>query len=205
MKAPIPINLAVEDSLSEAIIRVLLLRSNRSFAVGTCYGRGGYGYLKKTIGGFNNAAKGTPFIVLTDLDTTPCPPALIQNWISKPLHHNLLFRIAVREVESWVLAHASAFAAFLSIDPIAIPSNTDGITDPKKFLIKLASKSPKSGIRKDIIPPPGSLREQGPDYNGRLIEFIQSYWSPAQARKRSDSLARTIDALNIFTPMWRRR
>lgn len=201
MKAPIPINLAAEDSLSEAIIRVLLLRSNRGFAVGTCYGGGGYGYLRKTIGRFNNAAKRNPFLVLTDLDTTPCPPALIQDWISRPLHHNLLFRIAVREVESWVLAHASAFAAFLAIDPIAIPSNTDSIADPKKFLIKLAAKSPKSDIRRDIVPPPGSLREQGPDYNGRLIEFIQSDWSPAKARKRSDSLARTIDALNIFTPM----
>lgn len=204
MKTPIPINLAVEDSLSEAVIRSLLLRSNRRFAVGACYGGGGYGYLRKNIGRFNDAAKRNPFMVLTDLDTTSCPPALIRDWISTPIHHNLLFRIAVREVESWVLAHASAFASFLSIDPIVIPTNTDGIADPKEFLIKLAAKSPKSDIRRDIVPPLGSLREQGPDYNGRLIEFVQGYWNPAKARKRSESLARTIDALNIFTPIWSR-
>lgn len=196
----IPVTLAVEDALSEAVLRALLRQSRNLYAVGPCYRRNGFGYLKKKIDGFNNAAKGTPFFVLTDLDKTECPPTLISEWLSQPRHPNFMLRVAVREVESWVLADASAFAAFLGIDPTTIPSNADGIADPKRFLIKLAAKSPKSDIRRDIVPPAGSSRTQGPDYNGRLIGFVQTHWSPARARKRSSSLARTIGALNTFKP-----
>ena len=42
----IPINLAVEDSLSEAVIRVCCDVQKR-FCGWACYSRGGYGYLKK--------------------------------------------------------------------------------------------------------------------------------------------------------------
>ena len=69
----IPINLAVEDPLSEAVLRTILHQSNRRYIVGNCYSKNGFGYLKKNIKGFNNAAKGTPYIVLTDLDRAECP------------------------------------------------------------------------------------------------------------------------------------
>jgi len=45
----IPINLAVEDPLSEAVLRAILRQSNRPYELGTCYCQGGYGYLKKTM------------------------------------------------------------------------------------------------------------------------------------------------------------
>ena len=78
---PIPVNLAVEDELSEAVIRRLLRHSKRQYAIGTVYGRNGFGYLRKTIAGWNKAARGIPFLVLTDLDTYPCPTALIEDWM----------------------------------------------------------------------------------------------------------------------------
>ena len=97
---PIPVNLAVEDDLSEAVLRRLLAHTGRGFAIGTVYGHSGYGYLRSTIHGWNRAARGIPILVLTDLDRYHCPPALIRDWI--PLHQdpNLLLRIAVREIES---------------------------------------------------------------------------------------------------------
>ena len=63
----IPVNLAIEDELSEEALRRMLGDVGR-FAIGSAYRRGGYGYLRKTIGGWNQASKGTPFLVLTDLD-----------------------------------------------------------------------------------------------------------------------------------------
>jgi hypothetical protein len=63
----IPINLAVEDPLSEAVLRTILHQSNRRYIVGNCYSKHGFGYLKKNIKGFNNAAQGTPYIVLTHI------------------------------------------------------------------------------------------------------------------------------------------
>ncbi|HEX9971235.1 MAG TPA: hypothetical protein VGD14_04115 [bacterium] len=103
MSDDVIINLAFEDPLHEAVLRKIFSQFN--FAVGKCFSHGGYGYLKTKIQGFNNAARVTPFLVLTDLDQVECAPILIKEWLPVPKHPNLLFRVAVREVESWVLAH----------------------------------------------------------------------------------------------------
>jgi hypothetical protein len=63
--SPIPINIAVEDLLSEVVAKRLLMDSGQTFAVGVVYNRGGYGYLKRTAKGWNQAAKGKPFFLLT--------------------------------------------------------------------------------------------------------------------------------------------
>lgn len=97
---PIPINLAVEDPLSDAVARKILSSSNRIYEVGITYSRGGFVYLKSKLEGFNNAAKWTPFFILTDLDIEECAPRLRAKWLPKGNHPNLVFRIAVREVES---------------------------------------------------------------------------------------------------------
>lgn len=60
----IPVHLAVEDELSEAVLRRLLEHANRGYAVGVTFGRSGYGYLRNSIGGWNRAARGVPFVVL---------------------------------------------------------------------------------------------------------------------------------------------
>jgi hypothetical protein len=62
----IHINLAVEDALSEAVLREMLKQSQRSFLVGTSLGNQGNSYLKRIIPGLNNAAKGMPYLVLTE-------------------------------------------------------------------------------------------------------------------------------------------
>jgi hypothetical protein len=78
----IPINLAVEDELSEVIVLKLLEIANRPYHVGATYRRGGFGYLRRTINGWNSAAKGKPFVVLTDLDKEQCPADLIGQWLT---------------------------------------------------------------------------------------------------------------------------
>jgi hypothetical protein len=96
----IPVNLAVEDELSDEVLRRLLQYTGRAYHIGATYGRSGFGYLRSTIRGWNRAARGVPFIVLTDLDTHTCPPILIRDWLAEPLNPNLLLRVAVREVEA---------------------------------------------------------------------------------------------------------
>ena len=74
MTTPIPINIAVEDELLETMAARVLSEIDRNYATGTVYNRGGFGYLKKNIRAFNSAARaGTPFLVMTDLDTQLCP------------------------------------------------------------------------------------------------------------------------------------
>jgi len=114
--SPIPVHLAVEDDLSEAVIRRLLLDTGREYAIGTVFGRGGFGYLRSRAKNWNAAAAaGTPVLLLTDLDQHPCPPVLIDDWLDIEPHSNLIFRVAVREVESWLLADREGLADFLGI------------------------------------------------------------------------------------------
>src|SRR6266481_7605214 len=119
--APIPMNLAVEDALCEAAIVKLI--AGRSYYFNTIYNTGGYGYLKKNMPAFNFASKHTPFLVLTDLDNTyPCPSELIGTWLNRrDKHHNLLLRVAVREVEAWFLADKEALGSYLSSEIINVP------------------------------------------------------------------------------------
>lgn len=199
----IPINLFVEDALSEGVVRAILTQVNRGFSVGTSYVTGGFGYLKTRIKAFNHAARGMPWFVLTDLDRHHCPAALIADWLAVPKHPNLLLRVAVREVESWVMADRRAFAAFADCTADDIPSNTDQIPDAKKTLIALVAKHADHELRSAIVPGPGSTRTQGPDYNAPLVDFVQSRWRAARAARQSPSLRRTLTVLGEFQPVWK--
>lgn len=202
MLAPIPINLAVEDALSEAVLQKILHQSGLPYAVGICYKKSGFGYLKKTIRGFNKVAKGTPFLVLTDLDKAECPPVLIQEWLPVHKHPNLLFRVAVRAVEAWILADRTGLAKFLGISEKLLPDDVDGLEDPKQCLINLAKKSRRRELRQDIVPLPGSTARQGPNYNGRLISFVKEFWEPHTGKRNSGSLQRTVTTVEKFRPQW---
>ncbi len=197
----IPVNLATEDELSEVTLSKVLAKIGR-YAVGTAYRRGGFGYLRRTIHGWNRAARGIPFIVLTDLDTCECPPRLINDWLTVPKHPNLLFRIAVREVESWIMADPANLSEFLSIKKVLIPGSTDVIADPKTTIVDLARKSRSRDIRDRIVPKRGSTAKQGPDYNGCLGSFVRQHWDINTAKGNSPSLARTVHCLTLFNPVW---
>ncbi|MGL5066189.1 MAG: hypothetical protein ACRC62_39975, partial [Microcoleus sp.] len=117
-------------------------------------------------------------------------------------HPNLLFRIAVKEVEAWLLAHREAFAEFLGISVDLIPADVDKIPDPKQLLINLAKKSKKRTLREAIVPDRNSTSQIGKDYNGQLIQFVNSSWQVASAQTNSPSLERAMNAIVNFQPTW---
>lgn len=198
----IPINLVFEDVLSEAVLKEMLKQSQRPFLVGNCLNQRGYGKIKKVISGLNHAAKGMPYLVLTDLDNAECPLVIISEWLTQPKHPNLLFRIAVKEVEAWLLAHREGFAEFLGISVDLIPGDADKIPDPKQVLINLAKKSKKRELREGIVPDRNSTAKIGKDYNGQLIQFVNQSWQVAPAQTNSRSLERAMNALINFQPSW---
>lgn len=201
MTAPIPLNLAVEDPVTESLFEKIFGRIATAYAIRTIYNVGGYGYLKTRINGFNHAARGIPFLVGTDLDQYECPAALISDWINVPKHHNLLLRVAVREAEAWVLADKENLAEFLGVRPNLIPQNVETLHDPKQELIRIARNARRRDLREDICPPPNSTRRVGPNYNAQLVAFVLQHWNPEIARTRSTSLDRTINRLNTFRPI----
>jgi len=191
------INLVVEDVLSAAVLRKIL--SDCNLSAGTCYGLKGNSYIKKKIHAFYNASKHVPYIVLTDLDNTPCPPTLINEWFKNiSIPKSFIFRVAVKEVESWILADRCNFAKYIGISDTAIPHSVENIPNPKEFLINLARKSPKRDIREDIVPLTGSSAKRGRNYNGSLIKFVNSSWNYQAATKYSKSLNGAINAIKRF-------
>jgi hypothetical protein len=198
MKPPIPIYLAVEDELSEWVARRALALRSRRFAVGPVFGRAGLGYLKKQVGAFNNAAKGCPFLLLTDLDRYTCPPELIGEWLRAPRHRHFLLRVAVREVESWLLGDASRLGKFLRLrSPLSVP-DPESLADPKQTLLGAAMKCPSRLMREALVwrdEQSGRLF-QGPDYNGTLARFVNGQWDVATASRRCRSLEGFLAALS---------
>ncbi|MCU0645677.1 MAG: hypothetical protein MUC94_15645 [bacterium] len=193
------INLAFEDAVHEAVLKKIFSQFN--FSVGKCFSQGGAGYLKTKIQGFNHAARVMPFLVLADLDKIECAPILIKEWLPFPRHPNLLFRVAVREVESWILAHRNAFSKYLGINKNKIPVRVDDIIDPKQFLINLARRSRYKELREAIVPRSGSSAQQGPDYNGALITYVNDHWDVETAALNSPSLQKMINALVSYNPI----
>jgi hypothetical protein len=198
------IYLVFEDALHEAVIERILAASRQTYCVGIRYNGGGFGWIQKRINGFNMAAKGMPYLVLTDLDRHECAPALINAWLTGPRNPNLIFRVAVRQVEAWLLACRSDFARFAGVEEHLIPADTDRIENSKKFLIDLVRHSGNAKLRSDIVPARGSTAKVGPNYNGRLISFVEKYWDPAMAKDCSLSLRRAVEALDVFEPIFER-
>lgn len=136
--------------------------------------------------------------MLTDLDNDECAPAKIRDWIKVPLNPNFLFRIAVRESESWVLADWISFSQFLNIAINRIPFNTDAIDDPKRFLINLVRSSRKNNLKDDIVPAKNSTASIGRNYNEPLVRFVMDKWDVNKAVKHSESLKRMFERLQTF-------
>ena len=197
MKDAIPIYLAVEDELSEWVVRRALSTRLADYAVGAVYSQGGFGYLKKQAAAFNNAAKRCPFLLLTDLDQCPCPPQLIEEWLARPKHPHFLLRVAVREVESWLLGDPAGLSAFLGLrKPFDCP-DPERLAEPKQELLKFALSSPRRVMREALVwqdTASGRLC-QGPDYNATLAKFVSSQWDIDAARKACRSLGRLFLAL----------
>jgi hypothetical protein len=198
----IPVNLAVEDELSETVLRRLLDHADRGYAVGAAYGRRGFGYLRGTIASWNRAARYRPIVLLTDLDSRPCPGELIESWLREPQHPNLIFRVAVREVEAWLLADRSNFARYLRVSEKWLPENPDTLPDPKAALVDSARRSRSKELRERVVPKPGSTAKQGRDYNSCLSDFVRGDWKIREAATTSASLRRTVEKLNSFNPVW---
>lgn len=188
---------AVEDDLSGAVVERLLSYSGSNF-VTRVHNVHGYGNLKKGMTKFREASRFIPHIVLTDLDRSPCPPSLIDDWKATELPTNLLFRIAVREVEAWLLADRTGISEFLHIDVTKVPYYPEMEDDPKRSLINLARKCRKRRFSEEIVPSPQSSASIGPLYNYHFINFVNTRWDIREACQNAPSLDRALSRISSF-------
>ena len=192
--------LAVEDSLSDAVSTKILRHFGIRIHVRIPNTYRGNTYLRRRAPELNRSAKGPSYVFMfTDLDSPrSCAPELIQSWVNAPLNPGFFLRVAVMEIESWIMADRDAMAAFLSIPVDRIPGTPDDIPNPKEFLVSLARGSRKKSLREQLVPPKRAVTARvGPEYNSSLGQFVRDDWSLERAAEVSPSLKRTLNRITL--------
>jgi hypothetical protein len=187
---------AVEGLVDEVVLRRLIRLVGAE--PGAIYGRHGKQFLQKNLAAYNCAAESLPWVVLVDLDMdAECAVPFRAAWMPRPAPY-LCFRVAVREIEAWLLADRERLAAFLGVPQRMIPPDPEAVPDPKHLMVSLAQRSRERRLRHEMVPRWGSGRVVGPAYNARLIRFVtdnRKGWRPEVAAQESPSLRRALACL----------
>ena len=187
---------AVEDVLAEAVVRRTVSAIRPDLVLYAVMRRNGQGYLRTRIRELNQAARKVPVLVVVDLDRRdPCPADLIHDLLPIPHASGLLVRVAVMEIESWIMADRQPFAAFIGVAEDLIPADTDAVDHPKELIVSLGRRSKQRRIREDLVPEPGDTRVVGPAYNARLAAFVENTWRAERAVSASRSLRKAVERL----------
>jgi nucleotidyltransferase/DNA polymerase involved in DNA repair len=190
--------LATEDALSEAVGERLITEAGNALYVTLRLRRGGKGYLRSKLRNFCEVARHSPLLLLTDLDSARCLPALIEDWSRNNIvPDSFMFRVAVPQIESWLLADGESIANLLKVSVQRLPQDRDLLPDAKKFLLQLAKAAPRK-IREELVAEQNVTAGQGLGYNKLLCDLVRSHWEPNRASSQSDSLRRTRRRLAEF-------
>ncbi len=191
------LNYLVEGDIDEAVARKLILYTGHE--VGASYGKRGFSYIQNKIGSFNKSAIDICYFALVDfMDTNlPCPGAVLSTWLPHR-SQKMLFRVAVREVESWLLADRDNLASFLNVSQTRMPADPENSDDPKRTLVNIARHSSTKSIRDSLVPDQGSTAQVGKLYNSEMSRFVNDHWRPEIARNNANSLEKCLHRLEEF-------
>lgn len=193
----------VEGRTDEPVVRKLA--GDAGLQVAEVLPMRGKDKLDLRLDGFNAAANGSPWFVLRDLDhDAECAPSYLRN-LNLHAAPWMVFRLAMREMESWLLADREGLAQFLSVSASRIAERPDDLDDPKQALVNIARFSKKRAIVQALVPKKGDSAPVGPLYETALIEFSSSHWDLKRASKRSPSLRRARKALLELARRWSRQ
>lgn len=159
---------------------------------------GGKRQLDSKLPGYNRAARHAAWFVLRDLDhddAGSCVPSLLDELLGAAPSAGMCFRLAVREVEAWLLADADGCARFFDVPATALPRDVESLPKPKQELVNLCRRSGSRHVVNGMVPRPGSRRAVGESYTALVRDFVRSEWDPQRARHAAASLDRTLRAL----------
>jgi len=159
-------------------------------SVGGIFGRGGKSKVLARLEAYNQAAERMPWAVVVDLDhdfddAGKASDAWLGSSGAAPL---MAFGIAVREVESWLIADREALSDYLGVSIDRITEQPDSLDDPKQYLVNLARHSRLRTIRESLVPRKGSGASVGPLYASEIRRFGEGRLDVARACQRSASL-----------------
>ena len=198
----------VEDVPSQAVVKKLVkIRNAQTNHDHQLLFHGGFPTVTRGFGKIKNkcetffkmALAGLHILVLTDLDNAECACTLIRDWFGIPeetpvnLPSQCIFRVAVKEVESWIIADHAAWAQYIGIAKTNFSKFPDQLDDPKQDLLNVIRKKGRKRVHREMLPK--GAAHIGPMYNEVLCEFVETIWEPERAAKNSPSLARAFKAI----------
>lgn len=188
--------IATEDAVSEAVVDRLVELSPNDWTITVRMGRYGNGYLRNKLDGLLRTAVKVPVFLLTDLDQGTCAPDLIRAWLGgKTMPRGMFFRVAVREIEVWLLADREGISNFLGIPLDKLPDDPESLPDPKQTLLNLVKRYGSRSMKSELLQHAKTKTSRGLGYNAELTRFVRDEWDPSRAASRSDSLARAMRCL----------
>lgn len=198
MTQSLEIALVVEDVLGLYVMEKVMAHTERGYAVIRPLNEGGVDKIRASIDKYRNASHALAHVVLIDLDDAPCAPLLRVQWGTATLPAAMLFRVAVREVEAWVMADRAGFAHFAGVPQNKVSQTPETLEDPKRTLINLVRQSRNRRLASELVPEQGTSMSKGPLYNERLGQFVREKWSVSAAMQVAPSLQRTVNRLQLF-------
>lgn len=186
---PPPVQVIVEGQVDESVAKRLL--EDAGITVSRFHHRSIPSF-RKALREYNQAARYSFWFALCDLDRAACPPLRLADFLPSP-RKRMCFRIAVRSVESWLLADRSAMARFLGVRVALLPEDPEAAPDPKSTIVSLAKHSGNAEVRAGIRPARGTATRTGPTYAGKMSEFAETAWPPGRAAASAPSLKRTLE------------
>lgn len=191
------IAVVAEDQLTQAVLHKCISGVLPAYSVARTEVMGGRGNVQRNLRAYAALAQRMPVLIGVDLDGDECASKLLGGWGRLPPQAGLLLRVAVREIEAWVLADQRRVASFIGAALNEVPRRPDELADPKRSLLELARAHAKSELKADLVPRnyDASYPRIGRAYNLRLCAFVAEKWRPHVARKKSASLERAMVAL----------
>jgi hypothetical protein len=192
------IAIVAEDKLTEAVLKKCVSNVLPRHLIHRSEVKGGRGNVQNSIKQLVELAKIMPVLVGVDLDNEACAPTLISSWGDKyGSHDQLMIRVAVREIEAWILADSRRVSELLGAPVNDISTNPEQLLDPKAHLLQLARRHSSDSLKRKLVPRNfnSDYPRVGPEYNLRICEFVVNRWRPDVAENRSPSLKRLMSRL----------
>ena len=142
---------------------------------------------------------GLKVVVCADLDMDPCLLETRNLWFPNGVPRRMVFSLAKREVDAWLLADPG-LSAYLS-SAVQVPQDPQGLQDPKSALLNIARRSSSREIREAMVKPDGSLSRVGPGYNTTLADFVLRHWNMDVAAQRATTFRRFRDRIAALVAM----
>jgi hypothetical protein len=162
---------------------------------------GGKAEIDRLIPKYADAARfGIPRLVLRDLDhDAPCAGALVARLLAERAD-KLCLRIAIREIESWLMADIDAFVDAIPVRRSDIPRNTDHIADPKRLILDAVRRNGGKTLQRRLLSRDAYQAFEGPEYTTFMQQFAMTHWSAGRAigGGRSASLTRSAARIEQF-------